>query len=281
MTTLSTLAQNQITMEEQIIALPQRSAQISYIKEGTGDQTLLFLHGWCIDKSYFEHQIEFFKNKYTVYAMDNAGFGNSTAERNEWTIENYAKDVLAFINALNLKNVVLIGHSMSGEIILETALIGHPEIKGIIGIDNFKFIDVQMSEEQMNEFMAFMPLLEKDFKNVAPSYADNFLFHVSTPPAIKDRIKTDFANADPQVGYSSLMHMFQYAATEAEKLEQLQFPLHIIGNDAMPTNLEGLENRCKNGYRLREVHATGHYPMIEKPDETNVLLTEAVEEIFN
>ena len=34
----------------------------------------------------------------------------------------------------------------------------------------------------------------------------------------------------------------------------------------------GLKNHCKNGFQVEAISETGHYPMIEKPAEFNLLL---------
>ena len=92
------------------------------------------------------------------------GFGKSKAERTNWTIEEYANDVTAFIDTMNLKNVVIIGHSMAGEIMLQTALTNNPKIVGIVGVDNFKIIDVSFTPEQMKQMTDFFPMLKRILK---------------------------------------------------------------------------------------------------------------------
>lgn len=249
-----------------------QQVEINYFQQGQGDTTLLFLHGWCIDATYWKSQVEYFANKYTVYAIDLPGFGKSKAKRSNWTIEEYANDVTAFIDTMNLKNVVIIGHSMAGEIMLQTALTNNPRIAGIVGVDNFKLIDVVFTPEQMKQMTDFLPLLEKDFKNSAPAYADLMLFHPTTSKQVKDRIKTDFANSDPMIGYGTMMNQIQYASADAQRLEQLNYKLYLINSDGLPTNETGLKNHCKNGFQVETIAATGHYPMIEKPAEFNFLL---------
>jgi pimeloyl-ACP methyl ester carboxylesterase len=61
-------------------------------------------------------------SEYTVVALDLGGHGQSGHNRENWTIEDFAKDVRAVIDGLHLNNVILVGHSMGGEIILQTAL---------------------------------------------------------------------------------------------------------------------------------------------------------------
>ncbi|WP_291856337.1 alpha/beta hydrolase [Marinilabilia sp.] len=265
-------AQTPKGMTAKQITIRDKQVEINYFQQGQGDTTVLFLHGWCIDGTYWKNQVEYFSQNYSVYAIDLPGFGKSKAERTNWTIEEYANDVTAFIDTMNLKNVVIIGHSMAGEIMLQTALTNNPRIVGVVGVDNFKFIDVEFTPEQMKQMTDFFPMLEKDFKNSAPAYADMMLFHPTTSREVKDRVKTDFANSDSVIGYGAFMNLMQYASTEAQRLEQLNYKLYLINSDSFSINETGLKNHCKNGFQVETISATGHYPMIEKPTEFNLIL---------
>ena len=265
-------AQTPMNMTTKQITIREKKVEINYFQQGQGDTTLLFLHGWCIDGMYWKNQIDYFSKTYNVFAIDLPGFGKSKAERTNWTIEEYANDVTAFIDIMNLKNVVIIGHSMAGEIMLQTALTNNPKIAGVVGVDNFKLIDVAFTPEQMKQMTDFFPKLEKDFKNSAPGYADMMLFHPTTPKEVKDRVKTDFANSDSVIGYKTCMNQMQYAYTDAQRLEQLNYKLYLINNDGFPTNEIGLKNHCKKSFQVETISATGHYPMIEKPTEFNLIL---------
>ena len=272
-----TQAQERITAKQ--ITIRDKQVEINYFQQGQGDTTLLFLHGWCIDGTYWTNQVEYFSKNHNVYAIDLPGFGKSKAERAQWTIEEYANDVIAFMDTMNLKNVVIIGHSMAGEIMLQTALTNNPKIAGIVGVDNFKSIDVVQTPEQMKQMTDFFPLLEKDFKNSAPVYADLMLFHPTTSKEVKDRVKTDFAKSDPLIGYETILTQMQYASADAERLEQLNYKLYLINSDGFPTNETGLKNHCKNNFQVETISATGHYPMIEKPAALNFILEKVLTEI--
>lgn len=272
MTIISGNSQTNSEMTEKKIKIRNNQVEISYYQQGKGDTTLLFLHGWCINKTYWEKQLQYFSDEYNTVAVDIAGFGKSTANRQNWTIEEYANDVNAFIDSLQLKNVVLVGHSMSGEIMIQTAALNNPNIVGLIGVDNFKVLDVEYTPEQMKQMTDFFPLLKNDFKNSATIYADMMLFHPTTPIEIKDRVKTDFANSNAKIGYESLMNYIQFSTTEAKILEKLSFTLHLINCDYFPTNEAGLKNHCKKGYKIEMIAGSGHYPMVEKPNEFNKLL---------
>lgn len=254
-------------------------ANIYYIEKGDGDTTLLFLHGWGINSGYWNNQINYFSNKYKTVAIDLPGFGKSTSTRKDYTVEKYSGDVIDIINKLDLKNVVLIGHSMSGDIILEAALKNNKQIAGVVGIDNFKFVGVEMSPDQLIEMNSFIDSLKKDYKNFAPEYASKYLFSPSIDSAVRARVKNDYRNSNPDVAVSSIKNVFDY--DEMKKLPRLNYKLYLINSDGMATNIAGLKKYCKSSFEVLDIHGTGHFPMIEKPDEFNRLLQTAVNKIHN
>lgn len=263
----------------EFISLRNDSVNIYYQQKGGGDTTLLFLHGWGINSSYWFDQLEYFSENYNVYALDLPGFGQSTAKRKNWTVEEYARDVLAFIQGLQLKNVVLIGHSMSGDIVLEIALQNSPSIIGVIGIDNFKLVGVKFSPEQMKEFTSFIDLMEKDYPKMSAAYADQYLFSPSTDSMDRNRVKQDFASADQAIAMSTLKEVMNYGANESEKLKNLNYTLYLLNSNTYPTNIDGLEKSCKSSFKVYEINATGHYPMIEKPEDFNIILDQLLKEL--
>jgi len=115
----------------------------------------------------------------------------------------------------------------------------------------------------------FFPMLETDFKQAAPLYADLVLFHPTTPTEVKNRVKTDFATCDSVIGYGTYMNQMHYASTDAQRLEQLDYTLYLINSDGTLMNETGLKNHCKSGYQVETLAGTGHFPMIEKPTAFN------------
>lgn len=94
--------------------------KINYIEKGIkSNTTILLLHGWGANIEAFGPVIENLANKFKVYAIDFPGFGLSEEPDSKYTVEDYSKLVLEFINKLNLENVVLIGHSFGGRVIIK------------------------------------------------------------------------------------------------------------------------------------------------------------------
>ena len=93
---------------------------INYIEEGVDSKyTILLLHGWGVEIETYRVLIDELKKNFKVYALDFPGFGKSPNPPETYNVEDYAKLTLEFINRLELKNVVLIGHSFGGRVIVK------------------------------------------------------------------------------------------------------------------------------------------------------------------
>ncbi|MGB5819992.1 MAG: alpha/beta hydrolase [Saonia sp.] len=108
---------------------------MKYIERGTPNgKTLLFLHGYTDTSRSFERVIQElmeFNGGLHILVPDLRGHGESSMPHysetaNGFEISNFTADILDFINQLNLKEVVLVGHSMGSIIAQEIALM-HPE----------------------------------------------------------------------------------------------------------------------------------------------------------
>jgi len=96
--------------------------QIAYCDEGTGSQTLLFVHGLANYIPVFKHNIVELKQYTRCVAIDLPGNGLSSHGDYPFTLIFYAETLARFIQKMELTNVVLVGHSMGGHVSLLTAL---------------------------------------------------------------------------------------------------------------------------------------------------------------
>jgi non-heme chloroperoxidase len=78
-------------------------------------QALMFHHGWPLSSDDWDAQLVFFVNRgYRVIAHDRRGHGRSSQVADGHDMDHYAADAEAVVGALDLKNVVHIGHSTGG-----------------------------------------------------------------------------------------------------------------------------------------------------------------------
>ena len=266
------------SIEVPYVKVLNKGVEIDYYDCGEGEITILFVHGWCINQTYWSGQIEAFCNNYRVITIDMPGFGNSGKNRDTWTVEEFGKDVSSVIEQLGLKKVVLVGHSMGGDVILEAALNNPEQVVALIGVDNFKDVGIEYNDSLKSKIDVFLNMLRKDFRSTATKYAKENLFHPDTENAIVGRVINNIINSDPEIAVLALEGLMAYAPGESKRLSELRKTLYLINSDATYTYIEGLE-KTGISFEILNIHATGHYPMIEKPEEFNQLLQEALQKV--
>ena len=88
--------------------------QIFYKDWGAG-QPIVFSHGWPLSADDWDAQMQFFGDRgYRVVAHDRRGHGRSTQTWDGNDMDNYADDLRAVVEALDLKDAIHVGHSTGG-----------------------------------------------------------------------------------------------------------------------------------------------------------------------
>lgn len=121
---------------------------LAYIDEGRGDQTILFIHGLGSYLPAWKKNIETLKSSYRCIAVDLPGYGKSSKKPHTGMMEFYADVMAELIDKLALKNVVVAGHSMGGQIGITMALKYPDKIKKLILIDPAGFERFTEGEKQ-------------------------------------------------------------------------------------------------------------------------------------
>ncbi|MDB5047755.1 MAG: alpha/beta hydrolase [Fibrobacteres bacterium] len=254
-------------------------ASIEYTVSGKGDTTLLFVHGSYCDQSYWKRQVEDFQPDYQVVTLDLPGHGKSGKGREIWSVQGFAEDVSAVIRELRSDNIILIGHSLAGDINLIAATL-HPEsIIGFIGIDNFKNAATPLPEEYREQSEAILENLKTDFAGTNERYARMALLTPETPPEITDRVVEDFRNGYQPMGLGIMPEVFAMYRLEKELLPLLQTRLDLINVEYIPTNEEPLKRYAGSGYEVVRIAGTCHYPMLENPEALNAALGQVIRKI--
>lgn len=252
---------------------------LSFSLTGKGTKTLVFIHGWCINQTYWSSQANHFKDSYRVLTLDLAGHGQSKVERTIWSVEEYADDVVQLLLELKLENVILVAHSMSGNIALHIYNKIPKRIVGFVGVDNLQELGVERSKEELEQIKAYFGQMKNDFPSQSEQYAMNSLFSASTTDSVKNRVINDFRTSNPEMAISTLESLTIQGQKEKELAPKLRIPMLLLVSDsgkAPLVNDESLRKYCGAGYRVFSIRGTGHYPMIEAPDEFNRQLSEAL-----
>lgn len=85
---------------------------ISYIEENNDKPKILFLHGFASSSEAAQQVYNLTNRSYGIIALDFPGCGHSSAKRYKyWILSIYCK---RFVEELNLKDFIVIGHSLGG-----------------------------------------------------------------------------------------------------------------------------------------------------------------------
>ncbi|MEJ7642966.1 MAG: alpha/beta hydrolase [Chryseolinea sp.] len=241
---------------------------VFYNVEGTGEVTLLFIHGSYIDQTYWNKQVQYFASSYKVVAVDLPGHGKSGQTRQHWSITSFADDIVALMELLHLRQVILIGHSMGAEIGLIVAT-KTDKLAGFISVDYFKNAATELPKEMV---AATLKALAEDYEGTNEQFARTGLLTERTPKIIADRVVQDYRNSFKPMGMAIMPEMLNLAIVERTLLPRLTMKLYLVVVDYSPTNEQPLKDYVKYGYEITKLSGTCHFPMLESPEELNRVL---------
>ncbi len=269
------------------------STEISYIKEGVGEKTILFVHGLSSNSDAWSKNIETLKEQYTCVALDLPGYGKSAKPEAEYTPTYFAEILHKFIAKLELKNVILVGHSMGGQASIKLATSYEADIQKLIliapaGLEQFSEAGASMLKSYFTAEMVKNTTDEQIEKN----YALNFYqLPEGTSRMIRDRkeikLATDF-DAHCKAIVSSISGMLNDPVyVDLENITRKT--LVVFGNKDMlipnrylnPTlTIEDVgeiaSQKIKN-VEVAFVEDAGHFVQFEKPIEVNLLIQQFIE----
>jgi len=108
------------------------AVDIAFVDEGAGDTTLLFIHGLGHSLLGWTKNIDYLKQYYRCIAIDLPGNGLSATGQYPYSMHFFAEVIHHFIEARQLQHVVLVGHSMGGQIAMTYSLSYPQALKGLV-----------------------------------------------------------------------------------------------------------------------------------------------------
>lgn len=246
---------------------------IHYTISGSGDLALVFVHGWLGNGNWWNSQEEYFQKEHTIVKIDLAGHGKSGKNRIDWSGKLYADDINAVLNQIDVKKIILIGHSMAGAFVLKASL-NSPNVQAVILVDTFKDLDQVITIEQAENMM--FANYRKDFKNAIENILPRYLFCESTPLPIRKQLQEEFLKNEPIFAIKVLEPLYKMDLREIAK--SITVPVRSINSSFTPTNSE-INKKYFKDYNFVSIDNTGHYPMLEKPAEFNKLLLQVLKSL--
>ena len=253
-------------------ATSRDGARLAYESRGAGSPALVFVHGWSCNRTYWDAQLGALSANALVVALDLSGHGESGASRQNWSIEAFGEDVAAVVEHAKIDDAILIGHSMGADVVLDASRHLRGRVRGLVWVDEYRQLSGFRSEAQVTERLA---RFRSDFSAAAKAFIRQ-MFPASADPALVERVVAEIASRPKEVALGALDATWNYARNVPARLADLQLPVVAINSEDSETDVESMR-RC--GVEVVLMPGVGHFPMLERPDEFNACLLQAIARI--
>ena len=246
---------------------------INYYIKGSKKNALVFVHGYSCSSEYWWPQLEYFSKNYTTIAVDLAGHGKSGLNRKEYSMDAFGDDVKSVIEHLDLDQVVLIGHSMGGPVIVKAAGSLGAKSRLIIGVDTFH----DLTTEGIGRFarIAVNTMFQLFYDSMTKDSIDDF-FIDKTDKDLEDWIRNDALKSPKNISQGTLDALL--TMNYPESLSELSIPMIALNARSFrETKLDSNFDTYKD-LQIEFMEDVGHFIMLERPDEFNKWLESKIYE---
>ena len=239
-------------------------SDLAYDTAGQDEPPLLFLHGWCGDRSFFGPQFEYFSATHRVVSVDLPGHGHSPTP-SVYSVEAFATDVAALARRLGVRQVVAFGHSLGAMVALALSQQAPELVSAVVMVD-----PPPLSKEVWQGFAA--QLIPSFQGPDGPSGRRKFVEQMFLSTDDADRraqiIETMCAVPnDTAISMVEAMAAFDSVAV----LRQSHVPVLVIGS-AVPTNSSNFLLEANPAITIGQTVGAGHFHQLEVPEQVNPMI---------
>jgi len=240
------------------------SAGAIYVDDGGGTEGLpvLFLHSFGGDSGHWASQLSHLRHHRRALAMDLRGHGKSAAPRNgDYSVPAMAKDIDAVIDALKLKRVVLVGHSMGGAAAIAYAGAHPGRVAGLVLVGAPGRMPLEQSRP-------IVQAIEASYDETMKGYWEKLV--TGAQPHVRTQILSQMESVPPEASLAIVKALFQYDPLPA--LDRYPGPKLVIFTPQgdTPNDLQNLRPQVLR----RSMEGTSHWPHLDRPAEFNQVLDE-------
>ena len=246
--------------------------RLHYLDYGTlGRPAMLCVHGGAAHAHWFDVVAPYFGPDYHVRALDQRGHGDSAwADPPAYSYERYASDLAEVIEKLDLREFVLIGHSMGGTVALVYAAAHPGRVGSLIVVDS----TLQMTEDRV---AALRDVGTRRGSRYATreEFVARYRLRPAGTTAGPEIIRHLAQDSGRQLADGSWTHKFDrnvYATREAVDClpcwNHIRIPALLVKGDRSqritPQVFAGVQARCPH-VELAEVSNSDHHVMLDNP----------------
>jgi len=246
--------------------LERDGVKLYYEDSGGGDPPLLLVHGWTCNHSHWAAQVQHFSPRHRVVTVDLRGHGQSDAPQQEYTMPGFADDLAWLCQQLGVQRPVVVGHSMGGVVTLVMAE-RHPDVVRAGIVVDSPFPPVMGGFERLGPVIEGMS--QPDYKPFATDFIET-MFGPEDDPARKQEIIAGML-ATPQ--HVIVGAMKGNAGTDLLATgDAIKQPMLIISAGHMRFSDPSLMTTRFARFRFGQTVGSGHFNMVEVPEQVNAMI---------
>jgi 3-oxoadipate enol-lactonase len=245
--------------------------QLAYDRRGDGPP-LVLLHGYPLDHHLWDQVVPLLTDTFDVILPDLRGFGESTTVDSPYTMDDYASDIAALLDHLEIQKAAIVGHSMGGYVALAFARLYPERVRGLGLVSSQVLADAPDRKEGRY----------KSAKDVSENGIDSVIATM-TPKFTSDEKLQAFARESmerqPPAAYIGALKAMAERMDSTSLLSSLResqggafhFPVVLIHGDAdalIPIDRAREVKAALPQAHLVEISGAGHMPMMEAAQKT-------------
>ena len=248
-------------------------ATLTYEVEGVGQPTVVLVHGWMAERSLWARQLPELTAKHRVVTVDLPGHGDGSDARSEWSVAGLGDDLAALLDELDLRDAVLVGHSMGGAVSLHAAAKAPERVAGIVAVDALHDAEFRYSEEIVGQMVA---ILERDFGAACLAMIDRMFIE---PDGALLRDEVAFKSCEEGNAEAGIALMADFTSVDLGALmREAGVPIRAINAaDGNATTIE--KNRGYADFDAVLMPGVGHFLFMTRPEPFNLHLLAAIDEL--
>ena len=242
---------------------------------GGGPQPMLFAHGFGCDQAIWRWTAPAFADDYRVVLFDYVGAGLSDIRAYDagryGSLDGYAHDVLDICEALDLRNVVFVGHSVSTMIGVLAAIREPSRFARLILIGpSPRYLNDEGYKGgfERSDIEGLLEMMDKNFVAWAHFMAPMMMKNLQRPELARE-LEASFCRTDPRI--ARRFAEVTFLSDNRADLPLVSTPTLVMqcaDDSVAPLPVGDYVHQNVRGSVLCRMRATGHCPHVSHPDET-------------
>ena len=237
-------------------------ARIHWTSAGSGKQAVILVHGWTCDETSWDAQVPALSQKYRVIRLDLPGHGKSDPPKDgKFSMALFARAVEAVRADAKVDRAVLVGHSMGTPVIREYAHLYPQHVAAMVPVDGLLLIGGSGRGAPNPAAMTGPEGMKARETMIRGMFTQN------TPAAVEQHVLKMMLAAPEATAAGAMAATFE-ASNDATST----VPVLGIYAGANPMAGRDALKKVFSNSEYVQVAGTGHFVMMERPEEFNRLL---------